>query len=75
MIDLHKERPDVDIPQILLKSTILAMILTLPSLGIFLGIYFGTGNLLIGAVVGFGIHFVTLAFVGRISTWLVRILS
>ena len=75
MIDLHKEKPDVDITQILLKSTILAMILTLPSLGIFLGIYFGTGNLLIGAVVGFGIHFVTLAFVGRISTWLVRILS
>jgi len=75
MIDLHKEKPDVDISQILLKSTILAMILTLPSLGIFLGIYFGTGNLLIGAVVGFGIHFVTLAFVGRISTWLVRILS
>ena len=75
MIDLHKEKPDVDITQILLKSTILAMILTLPSLGIFLGIYFGTGNLLVGAVVGFGIHFVTLAFVGRISTWLVRILS
>ncbi len=75
MIDLHKEKPDVDITQIILKSTILAMILTLPSLGIFLGIYFGTGNLLIGAVVGFGIHFVTLAFVGRISTWLVRILS
>ena len=75
MIDLHKEKPDVDITQIILKSTILAMILTLPSLGIFLGIYFGTGNLLIGAVVGFGIHFVTLAFVGRISSWLVRILS
>jgi len=75
MIDLHKEKPDVDITQILLKSTILAMILTLPSLGIFLGIYFGTGNLLVGAVVGFGIHFVTLAFVGRISSWLVRILS
>jgi len=75
MIDLHKEKPAVDITQIILKSTILAMILTLPSLGIFLGIYFGTGNLLIGAVVGFGIHFVTLAFVGRISSWLVRILS
>lgn len=48
-------------------STFLAMIFTLPSLGIFLGIYYTTGELLIGAAVGFGIHFVTLAFAPRIS--------
>ena len=40
----------------------MAMIFSLPPLGLFLGIYFGTGNLIIGAVVGFQFHFVTLAF-------------
>ena len=40
-------------------STFMGMIFSLPPLGIFLGIYFGTGNLVIGAVLGFGVHFVT----------------
>lgn len=56
-------------------SSFLGMILALPPLGIFLGIYYGTGNLIIGAVLGFGIHFVTLAFAGKISKFLVRIMS
>lgn len=56
-------------------SSFLGMILALPPLGIFLGIYYGTGNLIIGAVLGFGIHFVTLAFIGKISKFLVRIMS
>ncbi|HIH07494.1 MAG TPA: hypothetical protein HA292_00875 [Candidatus Nitrosotenuis sp.] len=56
-------------------STFLAFILTIPPLGIFLGIYFTFGNLLVGAVIGFGLHFVTLAFSDRISKALTRILS
>lgn len=56
-------------------SSFLGMILALPPLGIFLGIYYVTGNLIIGAVLGFGIHFVTLAFAGKISKFLVRIMS
>ena len=43
-------------------SISMALIFALPSLGVFLGIYYGTGNLLIGAVLGFVVHFVTLAF-------------
>jgi len=39
------------------------------------GIFCSTGNLIIAAVIGFGIHFVTLAFSGRISKWLVNIRS
>ena len=35
-------------------SISMALIFALPSLGIFLGIYYGTGNLIIGAVLGFG---------------------
>ncbi len=56
-------------------STFLAMILSLPPLGLFLGIYFLTGNLIIGAIVGFGTHFVILIFSSKISKLLARIMS
>ncbi|MFM8659603.1 MAG: hypothetical protein ACKOCQ_06700 [Candidatus Nitrosotenuis sp.] len=56
-------------------STFLALILTMPALGLFLGIYFTTGNLLLGALVGFSLHFATLAFSDRISKALTRALS
>ena len=56
-------------------STFLAFILTITPLGIFLGIYFTFGHILVGAVIGFGLHFVTLAFSDRISKALTRILS
>ena len=56
-------------------STFLAMIFTLPPLGIFLGIYFFTGNLIVGAVIGFGIHFVILAFSGKISKIITQVMS
>ena len=56
-------------------STFMGMIFSLPPLGIFLGIYFGTGNLVIGAVLGFGVHFVTLAFSSKISKFLTQIMS
>ena len=48
---------------------------TVPALAIFLGIYFATGELFVAAIIGFGIHFVALAFSGRFSKWLVRVLS
>jgi hypothetical protein len=56
-------------------STFLAMILSLPPLGLFIGIYFMTGNLIIGAIVGFGVHFVILAFSSKISKFLTRVMS
>ena len=56
-------------------SAFMAMIFSLPPLGIFLGIYLGTGELLAGAVLGFGVHFVTLAASARISKFLTRIIS
>jgi Zn-dependent protease with chaperone function len=56
-------------------SSFLAMIFALPALGIFLGIYYTTDNLVLGAVLGFGTHFITLIFSEKISKWLVRILS
>ena len=56
-------------------SISMALIFALPSLGVFLGIYYGTGNLVVGAVLGFVIHFVTLAFSGRISKYLNEIMN
>jgi hypothetical protein len=56
-------------------SISMALIFALPSLGVFLGIYYGTGNLIIGAVLGFGVHFATLAFSGRISSYLNKIMN
>ena len=75
MINLDKKIPNdkqVTLSKILWKSSILALIFTIPALGIFLGIYYGTGNLIVGAILGFGVHFATLAFSGRISKWLVK---
>lgn len=56
-------------------STILALILAIPPIGVFMGIYYATSNLLIGAVIGFGIHFVVLAFSERISKVLIKIMN
>jgi len=57
-------------PDVVMKgfwvSTALALILTLPSLGIFLGFIYN-GNMLIGAVVGFGLHFALLAMSEKIT--------
>ena len=66
-------------PEVIIKtiwiSTFLAMIFTLPALGIFLGIYYGTGNLALGAILGFSVHFTAFAFSGKISRFLTKIMS
>ena len=77
MIDLRKNR-GVDsetFARMIWVSTFLAMIFALPALGIFFVIYNTTGNLIVGAVVGFGTHFATLAFSGRISKFLTKVVS
>ena len=56
-------------------SSFLAMIFALPPLAVFLGIYFLTGELIIGAIIGFGLHFVILAFSGRISKVITKLVS
>lgn len=56
-------------------STFLAAIFALPALGLFLGIYHATGNLAVGAVAGFAVHFVTLAFSFRISRFLTKVIN
>ncbi|HJU95768.1 MAG TPA: hypothetical protein VJ643_07015 [Nitrososphaera sp.] len=69
---LEKVSPDALIKSFWISSA-LALILTLPSLGIFLAFYYNSGNILAGAVVGFGLHFVLLALSERISNALSRL--
>jgi len=78
MIRFPKKKNDISTEVVINTiwiSAFMAMIFSLPPLGIFLGIYFGTGNLIVGAVLGFGVHFVTLAFAGKISKFLTQIMS
>ena len=64
--------PDVVVKSFWVSSA-LALILTLPALGIFLGFYYNGGNLIIGAVVGFGLHFALLALSERITSLLSKL--
>jgi hypothetical protein len=78
MIDFSKKKTEISTETLVNTvwvSSFLAMIFTLPPLGLFLGIYFWTGDLVIGAIIGFGIHFAILAFSGRISKIVTKIMS
>jgi hypothetical protein len=78
MFNFKKKKTEIS-TELLVKfiwvSSFLAMIFTLPPLAVFLGIYFLTGELLIGAVIGFGLHFVILVFSGKISKVLTKLMS
>ncbi len=56
-------------------SSFLALIFAIPPLAVFLGIYYITGELFIGAIIGFGLHFAILAFAGKISKALTKLMS
>jgi uncharacterized membrane protein YgaE (UPF0421/DUF939 family) len=49
-------------------STAIAVILTLPSLGLFISIFETTGNLFVGVSVGFGFHFMLIPLSTKISS-------
>jgi len=59
-------------PDILVKSfwvsTALGLILSLPPLGLFMAVFHGSGNILLGAIIGFGLHFVLLSVSEKISS-------
>jgi hypothetical protein len=58
-------------PDIVIKgtwvSTAIALILTIPALGLFVGLYQLGVNIGVSAGIGFGLHFALLALSGRIS--------
>jgi hypothetical protein len=78
MFNFPKKKTEIS-TEVLIKfiwvSSFLAMIFALPPLAVFLGIYFLTGELIIGAVIGFGLHFVILAFSGKISKAITKLVS
>lgn len=78
MFNFSKKKTDIS-TEVLVNtiwvSSFLAMIFTLPPLGLFLGIYLWTGDLIVGAVIGFGVHFIILVFSGRISKTITQFMS
>ena len=56
-------------------STGLAVILTVPSILIFMFFLLNFDNIVVGAIIGFGLHFVLLAFSEKISKFLLSISS
>jgi len=78
MFNFKKKKTEIS-TELLIKfiwvSSFLAMIFALPPLAVFLGIYFLTGELIIGAIIGFGLHFVILAFSGKISKIITKLMS
>ena len=62
---------ELDIGGIMAKSTVMAVVFAAPPLCIFLGLHHYTGSVLAAAAVGFGAHFVILAFSQRIADLLI----
>lgn len=48
-------------------STTLAILLTLPSLVLFFGLYWHSNDLILSAILGFALHFITLGFSAKVS--------
>ena len=78
MIKFHKKKKDISTEVVINTiwvSAFMGIIFALPPLGLFLGIYLTTGNIILGAIIGFGVHFVILAFSSRISKFLTDVMS
>ena len=73
-IRFAKERNNSITPDIIMRSfwvsTSLALILTIPPLAIFIAVFQNGGNLLMGVVIGFGIHFILFSQSVRISSFI-----
>ncbi|HZA06929.1 MAG TPA: hypothetical protein VE619_04420 [Nitrososphaeraceae archaeon] len=71
-LSFNRSRLDRISPDILVKSfwvsTALGLILSLPPLGLFIAVFQASGNILIGAVIGFGLHFILLSSSEKISS-------
>lgn len=70
-LKFESQRVDKLPPDIVIKgtwvSTAIALILTIPSLGLFIGLCQLGVNIGVSAGIGFSLHFALLAFSGRIS--------
>jgi hypothetical protein len=78
MFNFRKKKTEIsaeDLVRFIWVSSFLAMIFTIPPLSIFLGIYFLTGEVIIGAIIGFGLHFIILIFSGKISKIITKMMS
>ena len=56
-------------------SSIMAAILAIPSIGVFVYFFTVLDNILVGALLAFGIHFVILSVSDKIANFLIRIID
>ena len=56
-------------------SSILAAVLAIPSIGVFVYFFTVLDNILVGALLAFGIHFIILSVSDRIANFLIRIID
>jgi len=66
-----QNRIDNITPELIVKgawvSTALALILTIPGLVIFIGLYYAIDSVILGAFLGFSLHYASFAFATRIT--------
>jgi hypothetical protein len=71
VLKLQSQKMENLTPELLAKSawvsTALALVFTLPPLGLFIGLQQAGVNIGVAAGIGFGLHFATLAFSKRIA--------
>lgn len=76
-LEFKNRRLDNLTPEVMLKSawvsTALALIFTLPPLGLFIGLYEYGINIGVAAGIGFSLHFATLLFSRKISSGLTKL--
>ncbi len=59
--------------KIIFISSIIAVILAIPTLLIFFAVYSNTNSILFATILGFGVHFIIFAFSEKISKYLLKI--
>jgi hypothetical protein len=71
----HVNDQDFTLLQYFWANTALAILITMPMMGLMLYFHLNYNNLLSGTLIGFSIHIVVLAFSKRLSSMLINLVS
>jgi hypothetical protein len=71
----HVSDQDFTLLQYFWANTALAILITMPMVGLMLYFHLNYNNLLSGTLIGFSIHIIVLAFSKRLSSMLINLVS
>jgi hypothetical protein len=71
----HVNDQDFTLLQYFWANTALAILITMPMVGLMLYFHLNYNNLLSGTLIGFSIHIIVLAFSKRLSSMLINLVS